>query len=98
MKVVYGDRALLDLDRLADFILAQDTLDPAEAIETIIEAIGVLGRSPFVGRPVIVAGRPFRELVISYGKTGYVALYRVKRDAIEVLAIRHQREAGYSDR
>jgi plasmid stabilization system protein ParE len=38
-----------------------------------------------------------RELVSSYGRTGYVALYRVtlRRRRVEVLAIRHQREAGY---
>jgi plasmid stabilization system protein ParE len=38
-----------------------------------------------------------RELVISYGRTGYVALYRVaaRGDRVEILAIRHQREAGY---
>jgi plasmid stabilization system protein ParE len=38
-----------------------------------------------------------RELVISFGQTGYVALYRfvVPRDEVRVLAIRHQREIGF---
>jgi plasmid stabilization system protein ParE len=38
-----------------------------------------------------------RELVISRGRTGYVALYSFEedQDAVLVLAIRHQREAGY---
>ncbi len=38
-----------------------------------------------------------RELVISRGKSGYLALYRYdgERDRVLVLAIRHQREAGY---
>jgi plasmid stabilization system protein ParE len=38
-----------------------------------------------------------RELVISRGRTGYVALYSFEedRDAVLILAIRHQREAGY---
>lgn len=37
-----------------------------------------------------------RELVISRGKTGYIALYRYDeiRDVARVLAIRHQRELG----
>ena len=66
-------------------------IKPAEAI---IDAIGILGRHPHIGRPV--RGR-LRELVISYGRTGYVALYRVipQQDRVDVLAIRHQREAGY---
>ncbi len=47
-----------------------------------------------VGRPVESG---LRELVISRGKTGYLALYRYEeqRDRVLVLAIRHQREAGY---
>jgi plasmid stabilization system protein ParE len=38
-----------------------------------------------------------RELLISQGKTGYVALYAYEapHDAILVLAVRHQREAGF---
>jgi len=38
-----------------------------------------------------------RELVISFGATGYIALYRfvVQDDQVRVLAIRHQREIGY---
>jgi plasmid stabilization system protein ParE len=35
--------------------------------------------------------------VISYGKSGYVALYRYRpqRQRVEVLAIKHQRELDY---
>ncbi|MCK2096022.1 type II toxin-antitoxin system RelE/ParE family toxin [Thauera aromatica] len=48
-------------------------------------------------------GRPFpempglRELVIAFGDSGYVALYRYEAtdDAVYVLAFRHQKEAGY---
>jgi len=38
-----------------------------------------------------------RELVIGFGASGYVALYRHEpaEDAVYVLAIRHPREAGY---
>lgn len=38
-----------------------------------------------------------RELVISHGRTGYVALYDWLEaiDTVVVLALRHQREAGY---
>jgi plasmid stabilization system protein ParE len=40
-----------------------------------------------------------RELVISSGRTGYVALYRLRNGVatVEILTIRHQREAGYRD-
>ena len=39
----------------------------------------------------------YRELVISHGRSGYLALYRYdpSEDLVLVLAIRHQREQGY---
>jgi hypothetical protein len=48
-----------------------------------------------VGRP---AEDDFRELVISRGRSGYLALYTYEdvHDAILILSVRHQREAGYA--
>ncbi|MBK8764953.1 MAG: type II toxin-antitoxin system RelE/ParE family toxin [Burkholderiaceae bacterium] len=64
------------------------------AVEVILDAFSILERHPFVGRPV--EGQ-LRELVISFGASGYVALYRVRLhlDRVEILALRHQREAGF---
>jgi hypothetical protein len=38
-----------------------------------------------------------RELVISFGDSGYIALYRYEpaTDTVYVLVFRHQKEAGY---
>lgn len=92
--VAYSARALADLDRLFDFIAATNPSAAANAGEVILDAVRILERHPYIGRPV---RGPLRELVISYGRTGYVALYRVtpRQDRVEVLAVRHQREAGY---
>ena len=40
---------------------------------------------------------PFlRELVISFGASGYVALFEIENDTVvTVLAVRHQRENDY---
>jgi plasmid stabilization system protein ParE len=56
-----------------------------------MDAVEVLARHPLIGRSV---EHGLRELVISRGKSGYVALYdfREPQDAVLVLAIRHQRE------
>lgn len=90
----YSDRALADLERLTDFLLASDALAASETVDLIAEAVGLLSRHPLIGRPVEWG---LRELVISRGRTGYVALYGVEdeHNAVLVLAIRHQREAGY---
>ncbi|MCC6609958.1 MAG: type II toxin-antitoxin system RelE/ParE family toxin [Burkholderiales bacterium] len=92
--VAYSARALADLDRLFDFLAAHDPAAANAAAKVIVDAVTILERHPHIGRPV---RGPLRELVISYGRTGYVALYRVssRLGRIEILAIRHQREAGY---
>jgi plasmid stabilization system protein ParE len=93
-KLVYSDRTLNDLERLAGFLLTSDTQAALEPLELIEEAVAVLKRHPLMGRPV---ESDMRELVISRGRTGYVALYSLDamHDAALILAIRHQREAGY---
>ncbi|HUX91992.1 MAG TPA: type II toxin-antitoxin system RelE/ParE family toxin [Gallionellaceae bacterium] len=60
------------------------------------DATSVLQGHPLIGRPV---PHNLRELVISKGRTGYVALYRFLPavDRIDILAIRHQRECGFID-
>ena len=91
---VLADAAVNDLDRLADFLL--ETLPDAAAAtgEVILSAPEMLRTHPEIGRPV---DHGFRELVISRGRTGYVALYEydVGNDTVVVLRIRHQRELGY---
>ena len=93
-RVFYSERALSDLDRLFDFLSPDDETAATQAARVIMDAVTVLERHPYIGRPV--RGR-LRELIISHGRTGYVALYRVtmRRDRVEVLALRHQRESGY---
>jgi plasmid stabilization system protein ParE len=92
--LIYSERALADLERLADFLLDTDPAAAPETIGLIEEAVRVLRRHPMMGRPVEYG---LRELVISRGRTGHLALYSIEEEAeaILILAIRHQREAGY---
>ena len=91
----YAPRALSDLRRLVDFLFESDPPAAARTAELIISAVDVLRDHPLVGRPVESG---FHELVISRGRTGYVALYRYDeaRDRVLMLTIRHQPEAGYT--
>ena len=92
----YAPGALQDLERLVDFLAIQDPVAAAGTIGLIEQGLGILEAHPLVGRPV-EDGR--RELVISRGRSGYVALYRYlpAQDRVNILAIRHQREAGFEE-
>ena len=86
--------ALADLERLRAFLIETDPAAAEQTIDLILSGIAAIEHHPLMGRP---AEAGLRELVISRGKSGYLALYRYDeiRDSALVLTIRHQREAGY---
>ena len=83
-----------DFDRIFDFLFDYLPDSAALHIEAIIHALDVLATSPLIGRPVALGQR---ELIISHGASGYLALYRFDpaQDTVFVLAVRSQRERGY---
>jgi plasmid stabilization system protein ParE len=93
-RLRYSSRALADLERLSDLLLASDPVAAADTVGLIFETIEILRHSPEIGRKV---SGTTRELVISRGRSGCLALYRFfpATGQVLVLAIRHQREAGY---
>jgi toxin ParE1/3/4 len=84
-----------DFDRILDHLARHEADDPRSRIREIIQAIDVLEQNPFIGRPVDATTR---ELVIGRRSRGYLALYRyvAEIDTVFVLALRSQREAGYT--
>jgi plasmid stabilization system protein ParE len=93
-QVVYSARALDHIERAFRFLRDKNPHAAISAVEAIHSAIDNLAAHPLVGRRI---EGELRELIISYGQTGYVALYRfvVARDEVRILAIRHQRELGF---
>lgn len=66
---------------------------PERALAAIASALSALALNPFMGRK---ARSQFeREIVISFGRTGYVAYYKVTEAAVIIGAVRHQRESDY---
>lgn len=94
-RLIYSRRALADLERLTDFLLETEPAMALKTVALIAEAVQILENHPLVGRP---AEQGMRELVISRGRTGYLALYSYEesRDTVLMLALRHQREAGHT--
>lgn len=93
-QIIYSTRALADIERAFEFLAAQDPPSAVKAAAAISHAVEALAEHPLIGRTVESG---LRELVISFGKTGYVALYWFypERAEIWVLGIRHQRELDY---
>jgi toxin ParE1/3/4 len=95
LTLAYDDRVADDLNRIAEHLIEHEASDPDGRIREITEALGMLRKHPFIGRPI---KENRRELVIGRGSRGYLALYSVDhaKGPVVVLAIRSQRELGYS--
>lgn len=95
-QVIVTEGAADGLERCRRF-LAVKTPDAARRAGQAIERqFLLLETAPDIGRPFPEMPE-LRELVIAFGDSGYVALYRHEPadDAVYVLAFRHQKEAGY---
>lgn len=93
-RLVFAPRALQDVERLTAFLVESDPGAAVATAQLLFGGLRMLREHPLVGRPV---EHGYRELLISRGRTGYVALYKydVERDVAIVLAVRHQRESGF---
>jgi plasmid stabilization system protein ParE len=94
--VTLSARAQTDLSRIHAFLVGKDVNAAKRAALVIRDAFLPLQHAPMIGRPVEDHG-DLRELVIDFGASGYLALYRFEptMDAVTILAIKHQREDDY---
>lgn len=94
-RLIWSPSALLDVQRLYRF-LAPKNLDAAKrAVAAIRQGVKILERQPSVGRPVDDMDDEFRDWIIDFGDSGYVARYRVAPQPVTILAVRHQKEVGF---
>ena len=95
-ELVFSERAIAELGKIADFLADDDAARAEATVALIVGALKILVAHPRIGR---AGSDDFRELVISQGRTGFVALYEyhAAHDRVLVHAIRHQREAGFDE-
>ena len=95
-EVVYSRRASKNIETIQAFYDKFDDVTSMKALRTVVFSLNKLSELPQVGRPV-PGYEHLRERTIAFGSQGFVALYRIDAhlNRVYVLAIRHQREAGY---
>ena len=95
-RVRYTRAARDDLKRLYGFLLDQDIAVARRALTAVGKGTDVLRRFPFTCRKAGPDNPLLRELLISFGASGYVLLYEIENDhTVTILAVRHQREDDY---
>lgn len=94
--VNYAPNAIRDLQRLQEFLRHKNLRASQRASKTIMEAMQILDHQPHIGRPIEEMPGEYREWLINFGDSGYIARYRINTESVTILAVRHQKEIGYS--
>lgn len=94
-RLIWTPNALADVQRLYRWLLSKDGEAATRAVAAIRAGVKILAQSPRIGRPVEDMDAEYREKLIDFGNSGYVALYRLDGETVAILAVRHQKEAGY---
>ncbi len=95
-KVRYILAAKEDLKWLFTFLADQDVQAAKRARKVIAASTKILEQFPFTCRKAVPENPFLRELVISFGGAGYVALFEIEdQETITIIAVRHQREDDY---
>ncbi|MDA8094654.1 MAG: type II toxin-antitoxin system RelE/ParE family toxin [Betaproteobacteria bacterium] len=95
-RVRLAPRAADDLQRLFDFLAETDLAAAKHARDTIAKGFAFLQNFPFACRKAAPETPLMRELLIEFGRTGYVALFEIENaSTVTILTVRHQREDDY---
>ena len=95
-RVRYTREAKEDLERLYRFLLDKDLLAARRAKDAINKGMEFLKDFPFACRKATSQNPFLREMLISFGDSGYVVLFEVEgKTTVTNLAIRHQCESDY---
>jgi len=94
-RLIWSPSALADIQRVYFFLLEKNPQAARQAIGVIRQGVNILALHPEVGRPVDVMDPEYREWPIAFGGSGYIALYHYDGQTAIIVAVRHQREAGY---
>jgi len=95
-RVVVTEGAARGLERCRRFLTTKSPQAAQRAAQAVTRQFALLESTPDMGRPFPDMPE-LREVLIEFGDSGYVALYRheLTTDSVIVLAFRHQKEAGY---
>ena len=94
-RLIWSPPALLDVQRLYRFLTEKNIEAARRAVKVIRQGVKVIAQQPEIGRPVEDMEPQYREWLIDFGNSGYIALYCYDGQTAVVLAVRHQKELGY---
>lgn len=90
--LIFSPSALRDLERVRSFLREKNREAARRALARILNSLKHLEDNPHLGRTVTDRAEEYRELIIPFGRDGYIAAYRYTGELLMVLGIWHPRE------
>jgi plasmid stabilization system protein ParE len=81
--------------RLYRFLSDKNSEAAKRAARAIRSSARIIAQHPEIGRPAEGMEPEYREWVIDFGDSSYIALYRYEGETALIVAVRHQKDAGY---
>lgn len=94
-RLIWSFSALLDVQRLYRFLAEKNPDAAKRAVKVIRASVRIIARQPGIGRPAEDMEPEYREWLVDFGNSGYIALYHYDGQNAVIVAVRHQREVGY---
>lgn len=94
-QLIWTPQALADVQRLYHFLAQKIPPSAQRTAKAIRAGVKTLAHQPNIGRPIEDMDTEYWEWPIEFGSNGYVALYHFDGETDVILAVRHQKEAGY---
>lgn len=95
MRIEWLVPAILDLQRLREFLQQHNPQAAQRVVKIITAAVAPLVVNPRIGKPV--EDLPdYYDIYLPFGASGYVLRYRIAGDTLFIIALKHCREAGFA--
>ncbi len=91
LELIWESGALNDLSRLREFIAPHHPKAAMNAAQSIIQAANRLLDYPYSGHPMEDIPE-FNELIVPFGRNGYILRYRIDGKKVVILRVWHTRE------
>ena len=95
-RLIITEQAVEGMERCRRFLQEKNPEAARTAVMAIQQTLARLENHPFMGKP-LDDYPALREVIIPYGDSGYVGMYRYDEPCktVFMLSFRHQKEAGY---
>jgi plasmid stabilization system protein ParE len=94
-RLLWSEPALANAQCLYRFLAEKHLAAAKRAVKAIRDGVKILAQHPQVGRVVDELDEAFRDWPVDFGDSVYVVRYRLDGERVTILAVRHQKEAGF---